>query len=49
MDTVILYCHFFSFLLLLSYETKYDSSHIEARIMNALFKVKLHKDNGKVS
>ena len=43
MDTVILYCHFFSFLLLLSYETKYHSSHIEARIMNALFKVKLHK------
>ena len=49
MDTVILYCHFFSFLLLLSYETKYHSSHIEARIMNALFKVKLHKDTRKIS
>ena len=29
MDTVILHCHFFSFLLLLSYETKYHSSHID--------------------
>ena len=49
MDTVILYCYFFSFLLLLSYETKYDSSHIEARIMNTLFKVKLHKDSDQIS
>ena len=47
MDTVILYCHFFSFLLLLSYETKYHSSHIEPRIMNALFKLKLQKNTGK--
>ena len=37
-DTVILYCHFFSFLLLLSYDTKYRSSHIEARIMIAYLK-----------
>ena len=27
-NTVILYCHFFSFLLLLSCETKYHSSHL---------------------
>ena len=40
------YCHFFSFLLLLNYETKYHSSHSEAGITNALFKVKLHKDSG---
>ena len=28
-DTVILYWHFFSFQVLLSYETKYHSSHID--------------------
>ena len=49
MDTVILYCHFLSFLLLLSYETKYHSSQNEPRIMNALSKVKLHKNTGKIS
>ena len=47
MDIVIFYCHFFSFLLLLSYESKYHSCHIEARIMNAVFKVKLHKSTCK--
>ena len=36
MDTVILYCHFFSFLLLSSYETKHHPSHIEAKITNAI-------------
>ena len=46
---LLLYCHLFSFLLLLCYETKYHSSHIEVRIMNALFKVNLHKNPGKIS
>ena len=46
---LLLYCHLFSFLLLLCYETKYHSSHIEVRIMNALFKVNLHKNTGKIS
>ena len=41
-DTVILYCDFFSFLLLLSYETKYHcvtliSKKDKARIVNTLF------------
>ena len=30
------------------YETKYHSSHIKARTMNALFKAKLHKNTGKL-
>ena len=46
---LLLYCHLFSFLLLLCYETKYHFSHIEVRIMNALFKVNLHKNPGKIS
>ena len=44
---ILLFCIAIFSLSWESYETKYHSSHIEPRIMNALFKLKLQKSTGK--